>query len=116
MNVLEVEGKTADDATKKALKKLGISDASSVKIEVIDEGKSGIFGFGVSRPAKIRLYYSEENKDIGEPPFNSIKTAMHHRFDIVYFLVFGQDRGGVYPEIHPIPAGFRFARLTSSVV
>ena len=64
MNVLEVEGKTVDDATKKALSKLGISDASSVKIEIIDEGKSGIFGFGISRPAKIRLYYSETHKDV----------------------------------------------------
>ena len=53
MNVLEVEGKTIDDATKKALAELGIKDTSKVKIEVIDEGKSGIFGFGVSRQAKI---------------------------------------------------------------
>ncbi len=66
MNVLEVEGKTVDDATKKALSKLCIDDASSVKIEVIDAGKSGIFGFGVSRPAKIRLYYSEVGADIGD--------------------------------------------------
>ncbi|MCU0820919.1 MAG: protein jag [Spirochaetes bacterium] len=66
MNVLEVEGKTVDDATKKALAKLGISDASGVKIEVIDEGKSGIFGFGVSRPAKIRLFYSETGLEVGE--------------------------------------------------
>ncbi len=66
MNVLEVEGKTVDDATKKALSQLGIDDASKVKIEVVDEGKSGIFGFGVSRPAKIRLFYSEINMDVGE--------------------------------------------------
>lgn len=66
MNVIEVEGKTVDDATKKALAKLGIDDDSGLKIEVIDEGKSGIFGFGVSRPAKIRVYYSEDTTDVGE--------------------------------------------------
>jgi spoIIIJ-associated protein len=64
MNILEVEGKTIDDATKKALAELGINDASKIKIEVIDEGKSGIFGFGVSRQAKIRVYYSDTDSDI----------------------------------------------------
>jgi spoIIIJ-associated protein len=64
MNVLEVEGKTIDDATKKALAELGIDDASKVKIEVVDEGKSGIFGFGVSRQAKIRVYYSDSDTDL----------------------------------------------------
>lgn len=66
MKVIEVEGRTVDDATKKAIAELGITDASTVNIEVIDEGKSGIFGFGVSRPAKIRLYYNIDTKDIGD--------------------------------------------------
>ena len=66
MKVIEVEGRTVDDATKKAIAELGIQDASKVNIEVIDEGKSGIFGFGVSRPAKIRLYYNTDTKDIAE--------------------------------------------------
>lgn len=65
MNVLEVEGKTIDDATKKAITQLGIDDASTIKIEVLDEGKSGIFGFGISRQAKIRVYYCEA-MDIGD--------------------------------------------------
>ena len=91
MNVLEVEGKTVDDATKKALSKLGINDASSVKIEVIDEGKSGIFGFGVSRPAKIRLFYSESNVDIGE-------TAK----DIIYNIL---DKMGIDGGVRTIKEG-----------
>ncbi|MBN2401642.1 MAG: protein jag [Spirochaetes bacterium] len=64
MNVLEVEGKTVDDAAKKALAELGIDDASKIKIEVVDEGKSGILGFGVSRQAKIRVYYSDSDADL----------------------------------------------------
>lgn len=66
MKVIEVEGRTVDDATKKAIAELGITDTSKINIEVIDEGKSGIFGFGVSRPAKIRLYYNIDTKDIGD--------------------------------------------------
>lgn len=66
MKVIEVEGRTVDDATKKAIAELGIQDPSKVNIEIIDEGKSGIFGFGVSRPAKIRLYYNTDTKDIAD--------------------------------------------------
>lgn len=76
MNVLEVEGKTIDDATKKALAELGIKDTSKVKIEVIDEGKSGIFGFGVSRQAKIRIFYNDNNADI----VNSAKEILMNIF------------------------------------
>jgi len=64
MKVLDVEGKTIDDAKKKAMVELGIDDPSTVKIEVIDEGKTGIFGFGVSRPAKVRISYSEDDLDV----------------------------------------------------
>ncbi|MDY6969241.1 MAG: RNA-binding cell elongation regulator Jag/EloR [Spirochaetota bacterium] len=66
MKVLEIEGKKVEDATRKGLSQLGIDDASKVKIEVVDEGKSGIFGFGVSRPVRIRLYYNENTTDVGE--------------------------------------------------
>jgi spoIIIJ-associated protein len=66
MKVIEVEGRTSDDATKKALAELGIRDSSKVNVEVIDQGKSGIFGFGVSRPAKVRIYYNESNEDVGD--------------------------------------------------
>ena len=65
MKVFDVEGRTIDDATKKGLAELGIREASRVNVEVIDEGKSGIFGFGVSRPAKIRIFYNENIADIG---------------------------------------------------
>lgn len=66
MKVLEMQGRTVDDAVKKALAKLGITDASSVNIEVVEHGKSGIFGFGVSKPAQIRIYYNEDSADIGD--------------------------------------------------
>ncbi len=65
MKVIEVEGRTVDDATKKALAELGLSNDSKLKVEVLDEGKSGIFGFGVSKPAKIRIYYSTDVQDVG---------------------------------------------------
>jgi len=66
MKVTEYEGRTPDDATKKAMAELGIRDASKVKVEVIDAGKSGIFGFGVSRPAKVRIFYNENKENVGD--------------------------------------------------
>jgi spoIIIJ-associated protein len=66
MKVLEFEGKTVDDAVKKAVSKLGLDDASKLDVEVLDAGKSGIFGFGVSRPAKIRICYNEDRMDVGD--------------------------------------------------
>jgi len=66
MKVIEAEGRTTDDATKKALAELGLRDSSVEKVEILDQGKSGIFGFGVSRPAKVRIYYNEDNEDVGD--------------------------------------------------
>jgi len=65
MKVLEIEGKTVDDATRKAMQKIGVQNVSDVNIEVVDHGKSGIFGFGVSKPARIRIYYNETTANIG---------------------------------------------------
>ena len=76
MKVIEVEGRTTDDATKKALAELGIRDASKVNVEVIDQGKSGIFGFGVSRPAKVRIYYNENTEDVGDRVREIIETLL----------------------------------------
>jgi spoIIIJ-associated protein len=66
MKVIETEGKTIEQAKKKALKELGLKKDTGLEIEIIDEGKSGIFGFGVSRPAKIRVCYNGSNKDVGD--------------------------------------------------
>ena len=68
MKVIEVEGKSIDEAVRKAADMLGVhfSTIRPSDIEVLDEGKSGIFGFGVSRSAKIRVSYSLEISDIGD--------------------------------------------------
>jgi len=76
MKVLEVEGKTVDDATRKALKDLEITDPDQVEIEIVDEGKSGIFGFGVSKPAKIRVYFNESPVDVGDQTKEIIETIL----------------------------------------
>jgi spoIIIJ-associated protein len=68
MKVIEVEGKSKDEAVRKAADMLGIhySKIRESDIEILDEGKSGIFGFGVSRSAKIRVSYSIEMSEISD--------------------------------------------------
>ena len=51
---VEVEGKTVEEAVKKALKDLGLA-RSKVKIEVLSEEKKGLFGMPGAKPAKVRV-------------------------------------------------------------
>ena len=90
MKVIEVEGKTVEDAKRRAAEELGIdySELRASDVEIIDEGKSGIFGFGVSRPAKIRVSYNPESQDVGEnvkKVLNEILTRMGVTYPITEF-------------------------------
>jgi spoIIIJ-associated protein len=51
---LEVEGKTVEEAIKKALKELKLP-RHKVKIEVLSEEQKGLFGMPGAKPAKVRV-------------------------------------------------------------
>lgn len=51
---IEVEGKTVEDAIKKALQVLKLPRAK-VKIEVLSEEEKGLFGMPGAKPAKVRI-------------------------------------------------------------
>jgi spoIIIJ-associated protein len=51
---IEVEGKTVEEAIKKALKVLKLP-RDKVKIEVVSEEAKGLFGMAGARPAKVRV-------------------------------------------------------------
>ena len=53
MDALELSGKNVDEAIERALKNLGLS-RSDVEIEVLQEGKSGILGWG-GEEARVRV-------------------------------------------------------------
>lgn len=50
---IEEEGKTVEDAVKKALQRLALPE-EKVEIQVLEEGNKGFFGFIGSREARIR--------------------------------------------------------------
>ena len=51
---MEIEGKTVEEAIKKALKELKLP-RNKVKIEVLSEEEKGLFGMPGAKPAKIRV-------------------------------------------------------------
>lgn len=56
----EIEGKTVEEAIKKALKELKLP-RDKVTIEVLSEEEKGLFGMPGAKPAKIRVSVIEKN-------------------------------------------------------
>ncbi|MDI6781601.1 MAG: RNA-binding cell elongation regulator Jag/EloR [bacterium] len=75
-NIIEQQGKTVDKAIEEGLKKLGVSK-EKVKVEVIDEGKKGLFGlFGVS-PAMVRLTLIHDATGVATQMLNEVLRLMN---------------------------------------
>lgn len=53
-NSIEIEGRTIEEAIKKALQELKVP-REKVKIEILSEGLKGLFGMRGAKPAKIRV-------------------------------------------------------------
>jgi spoIIIJ-associated protein len=51
---IEVEGKTVEEAIKKALQELKLP-RNKVKIQVLSEEEKGLFGMPGAKPAKVRV-------------------------------------------------------------
>ncbi len=51
---IEIEGKTVEEAVKKALKELNLP-RDQVKIQVLSEEEKGLFGMPGAKPAKVRV-------------------------------------------------------------
>jgi len=60
--VIEVEGKTVEEAIKQALQKLQLP-RKKVKIEVISEEAKGLFGMPGAKLAKVRVSIIKESKN-----------------------------------------------------
>ena len=59
---IEFEGRTVEEAVKKALKELKLP-RNKVKIEVVSEEEKGLFGMPGAKPAKIRVSLRTKDRD-----------------------------------------------------
>lgn len=62
---IEVEGKTVEEAVKKALQELRLP-RDKVKIEVLSEEEKGLFGMPGAKPAKVRVSTIKTKEEISE--------------------------------------------------
>lgn len=58
---IEIEGKTIEEAIKKALKIFKVS-REKLKIEIITEEEKGLFGMPGGKPAKIKVCLKEDSE------------------------------------------------------
>lgn len=59
---IEIEGRTVEEAIKKALKALKIQ-RNRVKIEVLSEEQKGLFGMAGAKPAKVRVSLAKDKEN-----------------------------------------------------
>jgi spoIIIJ-associated protein len=59
---IEIEGKTVEEAIKKALKVLKLP-RDKVRIEVVSEEQKGLFGMPGAKPAKVRVSSVKEKEN-----------------------------------------------------
>ena len=57
---IEVEGKTVEDAIKKAIKLLNVS-RNKITIKIVSEEKKGLFGMEGEKPARIIVSLKEKD-------------------------------------------------------
>ncbi len=62
---IDVTGKTEDEAIARALEQLKL-ERDDVSVEILERAKSGFLGLG-SCPARVRVYYGEEEEEAPAP-------------------------------------------------
>jgi spoIIIJ-associated protein len=97
--MLEMSGKTVQDAINSALEELGV-ERDAVDVEIIEEGAKGLFGIG-SKSAKVRVTVIETQPEDGVDFLKSVFEKMNVDVDIekvededsIQLKVTGKDSG-----------------------
>jgi len=61
--IIESEGKTTQEAIKKALAQLGTT-RDKVTVNILSEGEKGLYGMGGGKPAKVRVTMKDPSSKI----------------------------------------------------
>lgn len=75
MKIIEMTGKTVDDALKNALKELNLTE-DKVEFEVLEEGSKGLFNLIGTKPAKIKVTVKKNSAVEGKNFLINVLKAM----------------------------------------
>ncbi len=78
MNILEIEGKTIDDAIEKACKEFNVP-RGKLNLEIISEGSPGLFGLIGSKRARIKASLMTLNMGL-DTSFEKSEKTVHNTF------------------------------------
>lgn len=81
MKVIEMTGKTVEEAVKKASEELKVTQ-DRLEVKVIDEGNKGIFNFIGARPAKITVTVKKDYISEAKQFLSEMLAAMEIKADI----------------------------------
>lgn len=81
MKVIEMTGKTVEEAVKKASEELKVTQ-DRLEVKVIDEGNKGIFNFIGARPAKITVTVKKDYISESKQFLSEMLAAMEIKADI----------------------------------
>lgn len=100
MNIIDMTGRTVEEATKNALKELNVTE-DKIEVEIIEEGSKGFFNIIGAKPAKIRVKvkknYLEEAKVFLRDILNCMDIKAEIRIKeedkVVKIILSGQNMG-----------------------
>ena len=78
---VEKTGKTVNEAIAAALSELGLS-IDDVHVDVLNEGKAGLFGLLSGKPAKVRVSALDEDERVGQPGYTGQAPGGMPRADL----------------------------------
>mgnify|MGYP000921431075 CR=1 FL=1 len=81
MKVIEMTGKTVDEALKHALDELKLTK-DKVDVEIIDEGSKGLFNLIGAKPAKVRVTKKPDSIDNAKKFLTDVLNSMNIKADI----------------------------------
>lgn len=81
MKVIEMTGKSVEDAVKNALDELNVSE-DKVNIEIIDEGSKGIFKLLGAKPAKVKVTVKRDPIYEAKQFIKGVLTSMDMKAEI----------------------------------
>lgn len=82
MEDVEASGRTVDEAIAKALQQLGL-DRSQVEVEIISEGRAGLFGLGGENARVLVKPLTTEEVDVESPTIDMAVDFLRHVLELM---------------------------------